>query len=219
MPIRVKRMLEPVVILNLAYIALLGSTFTRQLVWLRTMLVLAAIAFIAYGSIESIRSMVIWNILIGSMHLFRIARDYRQQRSVGLTDAERVLRDEFFPGLGDFDFNLLWCMGSRRDYAADELLIGKESQPDTVSLIMDGTAVIERDGVVTRGIRRGGLLGEMSFVSGQAADVDVRARGHVVVQQWEQRQLASMDQVHPASARAFRSLMSRDLVAKARTSR
>jgi hypothetical protein len=101
-----------VLILNAAYVALLASTFTRAVVWLRAMLVLAAIAFILYGSLELILSMVLWNIAIGSMHVFRIARDYRQQRSVLLTLDEAATRDEFFLSLGDFDLHLFWCMGA-----------------------------------------------------------------------------------------------------------
>lgn len=203
------------VLLNAAYLALLGSTFTRTLVRLRTMLVAAAVAFVIYGILESIPSMIAWNIVIGSMHLFRIARDFRQQRSVRLTADESAARDEFFPELGDFDFHLLWCMGASASYD-DQILIHRGSTPDNVWLVLEGTATIEADGVVSRGIRRGGLLGEMSFVSGQPAEVDVAARGPLVVRQWDQRHLSSLDQVHPASARAFRELLSRDLVAKAR---
>ena len=205
-----------VLVLNAAYVALLASTFTRTVVWLRCMLVLAAIAFIIYGSIESIRSMVLWNIAIGSMHAYRIVRDYRQQRSVQLDSIESAARDEFFPALGDFDFHMLWCMGTEVAYQ-DQTVIHAGTRPQTVSLVLEGTARIESQGVVTRGIRRGGLLGEMSFVSGRNAEVDVVARGPLVVRQWDQRQLSSLDQVHPASARAFRDLMSRDLVVKART--
>jgi len=204
-----------VVILNAAYVALLGSTFTRTVVRLRAMLVLAAVAFIVFGIIESIPSMVAWNVAIGSMNVFRIARDFRQQRSVTLTSEEASARDEFFPELGDFDFHLMWCMGKPVAYD-NQTLIQQGTLPDTVSLVLEGTATIENDGVVSRGIRRGGLLGEMSFVSGQPADVDVVARGPLVVRQWDQRHLASLDQVHPASAKAFRQLLSQDLVAKAR---
>jgi len=208
-------MTTAVLVLNAAYVALMASTFTRTLVWLRAMLVLAAIAFIIFGTIESIPSMVAWNIAIGSMHLFRILRDYRQQHRVSLSPEEGAMRDEFFPALSDFDFHLLWCMGKQVQFDR-QVVIERGSLPDTVSLVLDGTATVESNGVITRGIRRGGLLGEMSFVSGLPADVDVLATSPLLVQQWDQRQLASLDQLHPASARAFRQLLSRDLVAKAR---
>ena len=44
--------MSAVLILNAAYVALLASTFTRTLVWLRAMLELAAIAFIVSRGIR-----------------------------------------------------------------------------------------------------------------------------------------------------------------------
>lgn len=204
-----------VLILNAAYVALLGSTFTRRLAPLRVMLVLASIAFIIYGIVEDIPSMVLWNIGIGSMHAFRIARDFQAQRAVALTADEAQLRDEFFPGLADFDFHVLWCMGETHT-CTDEVLIHEGTVPETVGLVMDGTVIVARGGTAFRGLRRGALVGEMSFVSGTPADVDVVAQGGVTVRRWDQRQLASLDQLHPSSGRAFKELLSRDLVNKAR---
>jgi len=204
-----------VLVLHAAYVALLASTFTRTLTWLRSMLVLAAIAFILFGLAEDIPSMVGWNVAIGSMHLFRIGRDFRTQRSVQLSSQESDLRDEFFPGLSDFDFNMLWCMGASAEFS-NELMIAEGSLPEMTSLVLRGAVAIEQHGEVHRGVRRGGLVGEMSFVSGLPANVNVFARGEVSVHQWEHRQLASLDRVHPTSARAFRQLLSQDLVAKAR---
>jgi len=202
-------------VLNAAYLALLASTFTRTVTVLRCMLVLAAIAFIIYGSIEGIRSMVAWNVVIGGMHLFRIARDYRQQRLVALDDHECSLRDEFFPGLADFDFHVLWSMGDQAEMR-DQMMIAEGTVPDCVSLIIDGTVLIEKQGKTTRGLRRGALVGEMSMVSGIPADVDVRCNGTVVVRQWDKRKLAALDQLHPASGRAFRELLAKNLAEKVR---
>ena len=208
-----------VIVLNIAYVALLTSTFTRAITRLRFMLILASVAFIIFGVLENIVSIVLWNIVIGSLHLFHIVRDYYQQRSVTLAPAEQIERDQFFPGLCDFDFHLLWCMGRDLEYT-DAVLVHADEEPDTVSLVLDGIVVVEdKQGEVVRGLRRGALVGEMSFVSGEPAAFDVRAQGTAVVKQWDQRQLASMDQLHPASARAFRELISRDLVAKARVGR
>lgn len=209
-------MISSAVILNAAYVALLASTATRTITWLRVMLVAAAVGFVAYGAIEGIRSMLIWNLVTGSMHTFRLVRDYLQQRSVTLTQEQTQIRDDFMSGLGDFDFSLLWAMGEGRNYH-DQVLIADGDEPTTVSIVLDGVALIERDGDVIRGIRRGGLIGEMSFVSGQAANATVRADGTLTVHQWRQSDLSSLAQVRPASAKAFDKLLRHDLVNKARS--
>lgn len=202
--------MEATLILNAAYVSLLASSFTRTITWLRLLLIVAAAAFIVYGTFEGIRSMVVWNVIIGSMHLFRIVKEKREQDSVVLSPQECALRDEFFPGVSDFDFNLIWRMGEFVEFAQGQIIIAKGSRPDHVGVLLAGQVAIP--GLVD--LERGGVLGEMSFVSGEPADVDVVAQGWVEMHRWEQRELRSLDQLHPPSARAFRYMLSRALVTK-----
>lgn len=203
------------ILLNAAYVFLLGSTFVRGLNWLRALLIGGALCFIAFGAVEGIRSMVVWNVAIGSLHLFRLARDLQQQHSVSLSEDEVQMRDEFLPAMGDFDFNLLWKLGGRAVYD-HETIIEAGSAPSTVSLVLDGTALVERNGEVVRGLRRGALVGEMSFVSGNLANATVRADAPLTVHQWHQQDLASLSQVRPTCARGLERLISEDLVLKVR---
>lgn len=208
-------MVSSALILNAAYVMLVGSALTRTVSWLRVMLTLGSVAFVVYGAIEGIKSMVVWNIVIGAMHLVRLVRDHLQQRAVELTPGEEQARDEFLPDLSDFDFNLLWAMGEQVDYR-DEVVILAGSLPSTVSVVLEGTALIERTGELIRGVRRGGLLGEMSFVSGEPAGVSVRVEKPLTVHQWRQRDLESLAQLRPACARAVERMIARDLAAKTR---
>ena len=197
-------------ILNAAYVALLGSSFTRTVTWLRLLLVAAAAAFIVYGTVENIRSMVVWNIIIGSMHMFRVIQDKRRQDSVVLTPDECALRDEHFPGVSDFDFNLIWKLGEFVEYAQGQIIIAKGSRPDHVGMLLSGNVSIPD----IADLGRGDALGEMSFVSGEVAHVDVVAQGWVEMHRWEQRELRSLEQIHPPSARAFEQMLNKALVAK-----
>lgn len=200
-------------ILNGAYIALLISAFTRTLTWLRIMLIVAAAVFIVFGIVEDIWTMVAWNILIGGMHLTRIVRERRQRGLVVLTQEEQAIRDEFFAELSDFDFHLLWCLGEPTTFN-NELIIEAGTIPEAVLLVVHGAAGIEHQGDRFAGVGRGGLLGEMSYVSSTPADVDVRAVGELEVHRWDKRRLASLDHVHPSAGRAFRELIEQNLVRK-----
>lgn len=204
-----------VVILNIAYIALLLATLARTITWLRFVLVCASIAFITFGILEGIWSMVAWNVLIGGMHLYWVIADQFRERSVDLSGRQLAVRDEFFPALSDLHFHAFWMKGTKV-VVTDEHLIHNGQRPTTVSLILDGIAVIERSGEIVCGVRRGALLGEMSLVSGQASEVDVLARGKLVMRQWDQRAITKLDKENPEAARAFRTLLSQDLAAKAR---
>lgn len=202
-----------VILINGAYVVLLGSTFTRTLNWLRLALISGSVLFIAYGLLEGIRSMVIWNLVTGTLHTTRIIKDLRARRSVALTAEEAVIRDQSFPGLDDFDFNALWSLG--RPYNADgTAFIEQGSSPDHVMLLMTGQVRVERDGGVIGTLGRGSLVGEMSFASGDPANASVIADGPVSMHGWTQRDLGMLAQLNPASARAFDGLMARDLTAK-----
>ena len=197
-------------VLNAAYVALLGSGFTRTLIRLRALLVLGSIAFVIYGLLADILSMVIWNVVIGLIHVTRIIRERRTQHSVVLTADECVIRDQMFPGLSDFDFNFLWQMGEFAEFVEGEVIIARGTQPEHVGLLLEG--VVSIPGIVE--LAPGAVYGEMSFISGEPANADVVAQGRVEVHRWEQRELRTLDQLHPPSGRAFQQMLSHDLVTK-----
>lgn len=201
--------------LNLAYVALLASTQTRTISWLRGVLIAGSICFISFGAIEGITSMIIWNIVIGGLHLARLVRDHATRRSVVLSRSECATRDDLFPEMSDFEFNLLWRLGSEKRFE-DTKIIGRGEKPAFVGVILDGVVEIRREGQTFRGLRRGALIGEMSFVSGAPASVEVVAVGQVTMHSWQQQEVKSLEQVHPAAARRFRDYVSENLAAKAR---
>lgn len=178
------------------------------------LLIAGAVCFITFGAIEQIWSIVIWNVVIGGIHTVRLVRDIANARGVDLTHEEAQIRDQLFPGASDFDFNMLWALGREVTYV-DVSVIERGSLPETVSLVLDGVVHIRRDGETLRHLRRGALLGEMSFVTGEEAAVDVVADGNLLVHEWEQRNLISLAQANPPSARALEGLISKDLAAKA----
>ncbi len=204
------------IVLNIGYVLLISAAFTRTLGRLRFLLVFASLALALYGAIVGVLSMVLWNALIGSVHAYRLARDILASRAIQLTDDERRIRDEYFAGVNDFDFNALWGMGRTVEHPSDTTIIGAGTQPESVSMLLEGKVEIQRDGVAGPNIGRGALIGEMSYVSGAPASVDVVAADAVVVREWDQRHLRTLEQTNPPSAKALDSLISRDLAAKAR---
>lgn len=203
------------VLINLAYVALLGSAFTRTLTWLRTLLVLGSAFFVVYGIVEGITSIIVWNVIIGTFHAFHVVRDERNRRSVQLGDDEVAYRDAWFSDLDDFDFNCVWSLG--RAATVEGVIIADGARPAEVALILDGSALVEQGGSTIATLGRGHLVGEMSFVSGEPAAAAVRADGPVAVHRWSQRDLATLGQLNPAAAKAFDAFLARDLAGKAKT--
>lgn len=203
------------VILNVAYVALLASTFTRTVTRLRLLLIAGGVCFIAFGVAIDNVSMVVWNIVTTSLHTYRVIKEEAAKRSVTLTADEAALHQELFPNLSAFDFNLLWRLGRTVEHAHGPIIAAGQT-PDFVALVLSGYAEIWKRDERIRVLQRGALLGEMSFASGLPAAVEVRAHGQLVVHEWKQQDLRSLDQLRPAAARAIRDYVSGDLAAKAR---
>lgn len=203
--------------LNAAYVMLTAGAFTRNILWLRLLLLAASIGFITFGILENVPSMIAWNIGIGSLHISRIARSVRRARAVELTPDEAAARDRYFPGVGDFDFHVLWSMGEEFIHGP-RTLIDAGSVPQTVSLVLEGQVNVVDGRAPVRALGPGSLVGEMSFVSGEAAEVSVIVEHRAILRQWSQRHLATLDEINPPSARAFARLLALDLTTKARVS-
>ncbi len=194
---------------------LLSAAFTRTVGRLRMLLISGSISFVAYGFVVGLWSMVVWNSVIGGINCYRLARMMLASRAISLTSEEREIRDDYFPGTTDFDFNALWGM-SRVVVHDSTTVIEAGTRPDTVSMVVEGSLEIRRAGAIEREIGRGALVGEMSYVSGDPASVDVVAVGPVMVREWDQRHLRALEQTQPAASKALDQLISRDLAAKAR---
>ncbi len=202
-------------VLNAAYGLLLVAAFTRTLGRFRLLLIVSSLIFVVFGAIISSPSIVIWNLIIAGLNVYRLGKDVLASRAISLTADELAVRDRYFAGVSDFDFNALWVSGRTVTHDST-VIISDRSQPEWVAMVLDGQVEIQRDGICERSVGQGALLGEMSYVSGDPATVDVVALGRVTVREWDQRHLRLLDQTHPPSAKVLDRLIARDLAAKAR---
>ncbi|MEM7276153.1 MAG: cyclic nucleotide-binding domain-containing protein, partial [Actinomycetota bacterium] len=178
--------------LNLAYVVLLVSTFTQTVRRLRLLLISASVCLMVFGFAADLPAVVAWNLAIGGLHTYRVVRDIQAERSIRLSDDQREIRDLVFEGASDFDFHLLWSMGRQVTYD-DETIISAGTRPETIGLILDGSVqVVGVANGLDRALGRGSLIGEMSFVSGEEAAVDVVASDTVTMREWIQQDIDAL---------------------------
>lgn len=201
------------IILNCAYVALVSASFARSLLWLRGVLVVAAVFLIAYGLVEDIASMVLWNIAIGGSHAIRLARDVLDRRRSRLDDQTKWIGERVFPGLEEHDLFALWSAGA--DRLGRDIPITVQGTPNsTVSLIIDGHVKVHRDRIPLAGLGPGDLVGEMSFAAEKTASADAAADGPVWLRCWSGEAIADLGKAHPLAARAFHQRVEQDLANK-----
>lgn len=200
-------------VINIAYIALFASTFTRRLVWLRAFLIAGSVAFITFGIMVGNWSMVGWNIVTGSLHARQLVLYVLSRRRLSLTAEDEVVRRTLFPDLDAFDFSSLWSMGETVRYV-DELMTVRGETHGRVGVVLDGTVRIERPADADVELTSGALVGELTYVRGGAATADARAIGTVTLREWPHDRLATLDQLNPAAGRALHRFLERDIAAK-----
>ena len=200
------------IVLNLAYISLFMSTFSRSVVWLRAALMVASVAFIIYGAVVGIWSMVFWNIIIGLLHTMQQFKHLRARSEVTISSEDDRFRQMLFPGLNDFDFHLLWSLGVEETMAHQ--LTHQGVVADSVWLILEGEVEVRSKGGLVSRLAVGSLVGEMSYLSNGPATADTFPVGEILVRHWSAASLRVLAEVNPAASQAIFEAISNDLGSK-----
>jgi hypothetical protein len=204
---------DGVLILNLAYLVLVASTFTRTVLSLRVALLLGAFGFVIYGLVASVYTVAVWNSVTGTLHSIQLYRYVSARRAVELTADDEFWHSELFASLDRFDFYSLWSMGEE-SHRSDARLVTAGEQHDRVAIVLEGDVEIRNGSQHVASLSRGSLIGEMSYIRGVPANSDVFAVGDVRLRVWDQQRLRALDQLNPPAGRAFSELIQRDLATK-----
>lgn len=200
-------------LLNLAYVALLGSTFTRTALQLRLMILVGSFFFITFGVLVGIPSMVIWNAVIATLHLVNIARIVRRQRTTTVSVEAEWMRQVVFADMEPTAFNRMWAASWVGEYDGHTLTKQGESH-GRLAILMSGVIDVWIDGAIVNRLGPGAMIGEMSLMSGSVATATTSAAGHAVVQEWERAELALLGADDPLIGRAVEQAALRSMVYK-----
>lgn len=200
--------------LNGAYVLYVASSLFRNPLKLRVALIATSVAFIVYGIVSPIWSVVWWNLAFGLSHLVQLLRTVRDRMRVSLSSEDEAMRSLLFDDLDRLDFFTLWSVGHERT-VDDSVHLCTEGEPQsTVAVVLDGTVDVRRGGSVIKQMGPGRLVGERTFLGADIANADVVPSGKVRIREWDHDKLSALDQLNPNASRAFRNLVGRDLATK-----
>lgn len=200
-------------LLNVAYLALVSSTMTRTIIWLRVALTGAAVLFVVYGLLTDNFSMVFWNSITGTLHSVQLVRHIRARMDVTIDDEDEAIHQTHFAELDDFDFYCLWSLGETVLFDDGEITVQGTRQDDLL-ILLEGVVEVRRDGEVITHLGPGDFLGEMSFVTGDLATAGSRAIGRVRARSWEHARVEALDELNPTAGRVFHRRIQQDLAQK-----
>lgn len=201
-------------LVHLGYALMLAALLARDVLWLRSMLVAAQGTLAAYAWLTGRPSMAAWNALFVLINLIWSVRIYRSRRSVALPAALAPIHAAHFAALSALEFLTLWGSAKTRSWADGASLVTQGQRPEALHYLLSGTVQVQQAGVVLSQLQPGAFVGEMSLLTGTAANADARCQGAVETRSWPAQGLDRIQARNPALWSRIQSVLGRDLVEK-----
>ena len=182
-----------VILLNCAYTIFLLAFLARKIVWLRLLTVTGNFIVVPYYLFffeKPLWNPIVWISIYTTINLVMLVIIYIESRPVTLSDLEQKIYDRTFKSLEPRVFKKLIDLGSLIEHQPEENLITRDSELDSLMLVVEGEAEV----ILKHGehliIPRGGFIGEQSFITGGKTSADVTTGNEsTMILRWNSQEL------------------------------
>ena len=148
---------------------------SKDIVWLRSLTICGNIFVVPFyvHNFDTLWVSIIWvgiYTAINSVMLFLI---YLERRPIELNDLEQKIYDSTFKSLEPRLYKKIIDMGTWEDIKPDVTLVNRDSELDSLMLVVEGEAEVILKHGERKIIPTGGFIGEQSFITGQKTSADV----------------------------------------------
>ena len=185
----------------------------KDILWLRILLVFAAIVYIITGISLGITSMIGWNSAYLVINLFHVIMLLLDKSTINLPDETKYVYHQVFEGMSTREFKKLITI-NKFEIAIDEQLFQEGKKTSKLMMLLEGKVdVVKSDKYVTS-LYSGDLVGEMSFMSKDLASASVYAVDNVLYAYWSHQDLARLKIKNNDIYNKFINVIGQDLVKK-----
>ena len=162
-------------LLNCAYCIWLASFMSKDIVWLRSLTICGNIFVLPFyvHNFDTLWVSIIWlgiYTTINSVMLFLI---YLERRPIVLNDLEQKIYDSTFKSLEPRIYKKIIDMGTWENLEPNVILVNRDSELDSLMLVVEGEAEVILKHGERKFIPTGGFIGEQSFITEQKTSADV----------------------------------------------
>ena len=165
-----------VILLNCAYTIWLAAFMAKKIVWLRILTItgnILVVPYYLYFLETPLWNTIVWVGVYTVINLVMLFIIYLESRPIKLSDLEQKIYDLTFKTLEPRIFKKLIDHGSLENLQPEVNLVSRDSELDSLMLVVEGEAEV----VLKRGehliIPTGGFIGEQSFITGGKTSADV----------------------------------------------
>ena len=166
-----------VILLNTANIIFLAAFMAKKIVWLRLLTItgnILVVPYYLYYIEPPLWNTVVWLCIYTAINLVMLFIIYLESRPISLSDLEQKIYDMTFKSLEPRVFKKLFDHGSLEELQPEVNLVTRESELDSLMLVVEGEAEV----VLKHGehiiIPTGGFIGEQSYITGEKTSADVK---------------------------------------------
>ena len=199
------------------YLLIALSYFVRDIMWLRTVAIIASFSSIAFSYLapeEPLWLVINWNVIFLAVNGHRLAVFVLEKRRVSFTEEESILANTFFRSLGRVEIERLlrhaeWC-----DAPAGTCLVRQGEVVQDIILVVQGEIEVKIDGVGKKQRGALSLVGEISYLCGEPASATVTTATPVRYLRWPQSRFRTLLLANPSLHIALQQIIGRDLSQK-----
>ena len=165
-----------VILLNCAYTIWLAAFMAKKIVWLRILTItgnILVVPYYLYFLETPLWNTIAWVGVYTVINLVMLFIIYLESRPIKLSDLEQKIYDLTFKSLEPRVFKKLIDHGSLEDLQPEVNLVTRDSELESLMLVVEGEAEV----VLKHGehliIPTGGFIGEQSFITGGKTSADV----------------------------------------------
>lgn len=202
---------------NLSFALSALSFLMHDMSRLRMIAIISALfgIFYNYNVTDSPLWLVIfWLSTFLGINLSMLAAEYFRNKSARFDTNEQELFETLFPELSAFEFLQLLKAGSWKSLRRRERFITAQQKNVKLGLIWRGQAKVLKGKEVVAHLKKGTLVGEISFLTGEKPNADVVLERGSLVLMWDHEKLRQWISKNPHAAASFQRLMTSDLAAK-----
>ena len=182
-----------VILFNTANIIFLLAFMAKKIVWLRLLTItgmMVSIPYYLYFLEAPMWNNIFWVNTYALINLVMLFIIYLESRPVKLSDLEQKIYDLTFKSLEPRVFKKLIDHGSLEELQPEVVLVNRDSELDSLMLVVEGEAEV----VLKHGehliIPTGGFIGEQSFITGGKTSADVTTgKESTTILHWNSQEL------------------------------
>ena len=204
------------ILVNAAYLMTFTALSIKEVLWLRIILASSHLMIFTNNYYYAQNyNVAIWNFIFIIVNLIQVVRIYDDRKPRFIPDEIKDLYDGIFSDFSPKEFLYFMQLGEIEEVGKNQKIIAMGEHQLDLLLILEGGAVVSRDGVDIAHLNRGQFLGEISFLTNQPASANVTS-GHSGLKyiKWDQSKIKTIKISNHTFWSKLNSVLTNDITLK-----